>query len=359
MKKRMKRILSFTLFSVILLNVFLAATYLFRSYHNYDQIHIRGIKNEKKDSIDMVYIGGSAAFVYWQPLKAWNDCGLSSYLMATNTLQAEMIQYYIEEVQIYQNPQLYVIDVRPFQYWGPDADEAGIRNGSDSMGEFSFIRWKMLNAYIGNRNFPENSHRLSFYFDIAKYHTNQDALPSPKNWKAIYSQEPALNKGFEWIDNYANLDHPVGFETDNCVELPYGAIQTLEKLLTYCKSKQLQVLFVVCPYCITKDHQERYNFLQKVIEENGFQFLNTNLYLEEMGLDFSTDFYHIAHVNCFGAEKYTAFLEKYIEANYTLPDHRGEAAYDSWDLDFERFSQEELHHKEVIRSLQATAASAS
>lgn len=37
-----------------------------------------------------------------------------------------------------------------------------------------------------------------------------------------------------------------------------------------------------------------------------------------------------SHVNSLGARKYTDFLEKYLSANYDLPDHRGDENYDEW-----------------------------
>ena len=86
-RKKATQILGFILFVVILLKVFSSTTYIFRNA-GYDRNHIVGIDNEK---VDMVYVGGSAAFVYWQPLKAWKDCGFTSYLYATNSIQGEQI----------------------------------------------------------------------------------------------------------------------------------------------------------------------------------------------------------------------------------------------------------------------------
>ena len=68
-------------------------------------------------------------------------------------------------------------------------------------------------------------------------------------------------------------------------------------------------------------------------------------------MDFSKDFYNIRHVNLFGAEKYTAFLEKYIKENYDLPDHRTEEEYKTWHDEYARFAQEEAEHKVSVGNL--------
>lgn len=351
-KIKLKQALSCAIFLMILLKVFLSATYLMRDYGN-GRERLVGLKSE---SVDIVYIGGSAAFVYWQPLKAWNDYGMVSYLYATNTLQAESIEYLIREARLSQDPELFVIDARPFQYWTYEEDEAGLRNFADAMRAFSPNRWRMIQAYLKNRNLQENTDKFSYYLDIAKYHTNLSMAAIPKAWQLVDNKTVARNKGWEWVDNYAPVETPIGFETDSRTELPKTAKNILDSLLAYCQSEDLQVLFVVCPYYITAEDQMKYNEIQAIVEERGFSFLNTNLYLAEIGLDYAADFYNVNHVNCFGAEKYTAFLEDYLKTHYDLPDRRGEHTYSSWNQEYERFADEEQQHKAVIEKLRAETA---
>ena len=91
-RKKVVNLVGFIMFVVIVSRVFLNVTYLFRNV-TMDRYHIVGLEQE---NVDMVYIGGSAAFVYWQPLKAWNDYGYTSYSYATNTIQAESLKAYVE-----------------------------------------------------------------------------------------------------------------------------------------------------------------------------------------------------------------------------------------------------------------------
>jgi len=67
------------------------------------------------------------------------------------------------------------------------------------------------------------------------------------------------------------------------------------------------------------------------VQSYGYEFLNLNDSYEEMGIDFSTDFYNAYHVNVGGAEKYTSYLGKYISDNYDLPDHRDDMLYSEWE----------------------------
>lgn len=347
-KENIIRIIGFISFICILFKVFCSVTYLFRNAGS-DRTHIVGIKCES--DLDMVYIGGSAAFVYWEPLKAWSDCGFTSYNFATNSIQAENIKAYIEETERYHKPNLYVIGARAFQYYEDEQVEAGLRNGSDSMDITSPARYDMLNSYFDNRIIDENTDILSYYLDIAKYHTNTENLESGEAWGFINNEGTSPNKGWEWMDLYAYLNEPKDFYTDERADLPENAMKTLDELLEYCVNEDLNVLFVVCPYVITREDQAKYNTIKDRVEKSGFRFLNTNEYYREMNLDFSTDFYHSSHVNLFGASKYTAFLEDYIVQNYDMPDHRTDSSYSAWDDDADRFFEEEKGHSRTVMQL--------
>lgn len=348
-EKNQKRIISFIgflLFIAIAVKVFSNVTYILRNV-SYDRIHIVGLEQE---NVDMVYVGGSAAFVFWQPLKAWNDQGMTSYCYATNTIQAEGIKAYLEEARKSQDPKLFVVDARAFQYYSDEPDEMGIRTQADAMDWTSVSRYQLLNDYFKHRNISEDTDILAYYLDIAKYHTNTINLEIEAAWRLKNNDEISKNKGWEWIDEYAYLEEPTNFYAEERGELPENASETLHELLAYCRDEQLNVLFVVCPYYLTREDQTKYNTIGDIVESYGFNYLNANEHYDDMGIDFTTDFYNKNHVNLFGAAKYTEFLENYIVQNYDLPDHRGDVDYASWDMDYQRFAQEESAHASKIRS---------
>ena len=346
-KKNIIQLIGFIFFMLLISSIFSKVTYLFRNV-GCERNHMISMGNEK---LDMIYIGGSAAFVYWEPLKAWHDCGFTSYSYATSTIQAENIEAYIKEARKTQNPDLFVIGVRAFQYYSDDPNEGGLRNGTDGMDLTSLARYELLNDYFTNRNMPEDSDILSYYFDIAKYHTNTENLSSSEAWGYINNKGKSPYKGWEWCDLYGYLDTPLNFETEERAELPENAVKILKKLLDYCKKEKLKVLFVVCPYYITMEEEAKYNTIGDIIKSYGFDFLNANHYYDEMKIDFSTDFYNKNHVNLFGAEKYTQFLEEYLTMKYQLPDHRDDSNYDSWNDDYQRFYEEHLIHEDIVTKL--------
>lgn len=347
MREKGKKLIGCIVFICLFIMIFVKTTYLFSNSGN-DRLHIVGIKEEKP--LDMVYIGGSAAFVYWQTMKAWNDYGIASYSYATNSITAENIKYYMKEVLKTQNPELFVIDVRPFQYWGEYIDEGGTRNGTDSM-DLSVNRMKLVYDTLKTRELSEDMEPLSYYFSIMKYHSNyKNVLSNAASWSLINNEGISHYKGWEFINDHCILKEPKAFHTNIRAELPKECLNILYDLLDFCQSENLNPLFVVCPYYMTADQKEKFNVCQDIIESYGFAFLDANEHYDEMNMDFTTDFYNTNHVNCLGAEKYTEFLSGYIKENYDLNDHRGESAYGQWDELYDEFVLDEDYIKKSINS---------
>ena len=345
--ERAKKVIGFIVFLFLAFRLFSGITYLFRNT-DINRFNLTGIKAE--NDLDMVYVGGSAAFVYWECMTAWNDCGFTSYSLATNTVQAENIRAYIEYAEMYHDPNLYVIDVRAFQYYHDQDDEmeAGIRNGADSMNVLNPVRYSLLNDYFRDRILPDDADIASYYFDIAKYHTNYINLGMPEAWSFIDNVEECRFNGWEWTDAYELLEEPTGFYTEERAVLSPNDELLLNELLDYCDSLDKDFLFVVCPYYISQEDQEMYNTIGDIITSRGYRFFNANLYYDEIGIDFSTDYYNMNHVSSFGAEKYTRFLEDYICENYDMPDHRSDPSYNSWNDEAYEFFQEDMTHRAFI-----------
>ena len=319
-------------------------TYLFRGTQG-ERISVVGIKEETKNSLDVIYIGGSAAYRYWEPLKAYKEYGFTSYDLATSSIQAESILPYIKYAQQYQNPDLYIIGVRSFQYYENTGNEVGLRNSSDAL-DIGNNRFQLINTYLNNRDIETDE--VALYWDLAKYHTNYEALKNRDSWALRDNSAKCESKGFKALTAWSYLDKPEGFQNEIRAELPANDRNTLVKLLEYLKNNNLKALFVVCPYYITQEDYSKYNTMNDIIASYGYDFLNTNDYYEEMAIDFSKDFYDISHVNSLGAEKYTTFLGNYLLNHYSLPNHKGSEEFGEWESLAEEFIDEDADSKETI-----------
>ncbi len=208
------------------------------------------------------------------------------------------------------------------------------------------IRIKLLNIYLNNRNL--NSDNVALYLNILLYHTNYDALKNTTAWAMIDNRIACPFKGCRIQQIWESMVKPENFVTAERAELVPGAEGTLEKILNYCDEKNLNVLFVVCPYVINEDKYAIYNSLGDMITARGYDYLNANDYLDQMNMDFYADYYNVDHVNAIGAEKYTMFLGRYLTENYDLPDHRGTQGFEEWDAATDIFYEQSESMKESI-----------
>lgn len=343
-KIKWKKVVSCIVFLVIIVYLYSRITYIFRNAYP-DRRTITGIKAE--ENLDVVCIGASSTLVYWEPFNAWNDYGFTSYNYAVNSARVDLFQGCIEEVLKTHSPELFIIDARGFAYWDPSFQEGGLRNITDSF-DLSWNRIKTVYSYLSNLEDSNDVDVLSCYFDIAKYHSNQDVLGSEINWKYYNNDLTSDYKGWDFMVDHAIMKVPVNVITEERLELDESAENILYNLLELCKKKEINAVFVATPLIGTMEGQMRFNTVGDIVSSYGYTFLNTNNYYNEMGIDFEKDFYNGYHVNCYGAEKYTDFVARYIVSNYNIPDHRDDESYIDWNDYYEKCAVKESETKEKI-----------
>ena len=289
--------------------------------------NIAGFYGEEKNSLDMVYIGGSACITYWEPLRAFEQEGIASYNFAASTPQAELYKTMIKEVLKTQNPEVIVIDARTFQYREKDAppDEVHYRNAITGM-PLSINKIEFIHENV-EKYLDEDD--TSYYFDIIKYHRDLSDAEINDQVKMIFNQYKNPIKGFRFVVRHQKQNRIVN-NTKKEVPVAEETEKILIDLLEYCKTTDCNYLFVVSPYVEQEGHKQTFNYISKIINEYGYDFLDANDYYDKMDLNFNIDFYNPTHVNIFGADKYTDFLCEYLIENYNLPDRREDENYQEW-----------------------------
>ena len=71
-------------------------------------------RNLPENTVDAVMVGTSGTDRYWIPSQAYEKYGMTVYPMSTNAMPVFLYTNLIEEVYTYQNPELLIIDIRPF-----------------------------------------------------------------------------------------------------------------------------------------------------------------------------------------------------------------------------------------------------
>ncbi|MCQ2518981.1 MAG: hypothetical protein MJ107_00475 [Lachnospiraceae bacterium] len=333
MKK--KQIISLIIFLAIAYFVFARVTYLYRDLTQ-NRTNIVDFKDER--NLDVAVIGASTVLYGWQPLTAWDKLGITSYGYSQEGIELSIYKYYIKNIMSTNKPDLYIIDLRKLTYM---LDELGtVRKYAHYEDVLYPRRLEVISNYFSDREF-DRSLFTELVFDIGYYH-EQDVLGNPEHWEFIDNRKTSVDinrfKGNSYKREVGYFEKPQSYTTE-VGELNDAQLNALTDLLDFCKLNKLNVLFIVCPYPIGHNDYITFNAAKEVVNSYGYPFVNTNDYIDEMGLDFNFDFTDRAHLAVSGAEKYTGFLCDYLEEHYDLQDHRGEKGYEKWEEEANEFRQ--------------------
>lgn len=343
-------ILNTVMFFVTFAIIFLYVSYLLRPV-TVNRKNVVGYYAEDKNTLDVVFIGGSSTYVFWAPYEAWADFGMVSYDFSTDSMSPALLKGLLEEALKTQTPKLLVIDLRALEVRDVHEgfySEAYLRNITDAL-KYSSTRAKTI-EYAFKYEQPEYAYDISEYFDLCMYHSEWQELDEDN---FLYSKNcvNADFKGFEMITFAFHQYYDKNDYTYVTNEIPLSdeTNQILIDLLSYCREKNINVLFTLNPiYMDNEEIKARYNYVKRIVNGYGYDFINTNDYYDEMCIDFSHDFYNRDHVNLYGALKYTKFLGSYIVNHYDIPDRRGDSTYASWNDGYKLWNDAVINQKKLI-----------
>lgn len=137
-------------------------------------------------------------------------------------------------------------------------------------------------------------------------------------------------------------------ETEQKEEMPDIVVKYMESIQKLCYKKGAELLLVGTPSPVNCNYR-RHNSISAYAESNSLDYLDMNLRLDEIGIDWETDSLDKGdHLNLSGAEKVTKYLGDYLEEHYELPDHRGEEEYKNWEKEAQEYEQKaELHLEQM------------
>lgn len=302
-----------------------------------DAIRVKNFYRLEKNSLDMLFIGASTAFTDYSAPLAWKEFGYTSYSFATNMAPMGIAKSMLIEARKSQNPKVFVIDINGILYDDTLEDREGAKRlWIDNMP-------LSKNKIDTIKELVSKDERLAYYIPLLKYHSN---------WTDFFE---CLDVSIEECTNtdYVNLSS-LGIQGSTKVEpqrnyvnikeytqtLPMHHLsgQHLKELLEYCKSENLQnVIFTNMPrYYSTEMLPERgrNNAAKELIKEYGYECLDMDDYVDEIGLDPEIDFYNQNHLNVYGQKKLTIFLGNLLNERFQLSNNRHDKNI------CERFNQE-------------------
>ena len=324
-RKEACKTISFILIFVLLLT---GVSYIVRT-NGHIKNRFAGFYAEGKNSIDVLLCGGSTIGTSFSPGYMWGEYGLTSYPISSNTQRPKAIRYLLEEAYKYQKPDVVVVELRMFTYEDEamQTDEAHIREVTDNM-KYSLHRLKTVrNMTDGVDEFED---KLSYYFDIIKYHSNWAMFFSRDEVQKLTYSKQDLHKGFEHpVDIlYHDIKETPYIPTEERLAIPSEQEKVLRELLAFLTEKEQKALFVVTPCIYDTQYFGQMNYMKDIVEQEGFRYLNM---MDCLDYNYETDYLDGGHANILGAKKCSELLGSILSKEYGLADKRGAQNFDSWD----------------------------
>lgn len=340
-----KKALKAVIFLIIVLFIGISVSYIVRTNGEVKD-RFAGFYAEPKDTIDVMMYGASPIGVTFVPGLMWKETGITSYSLSSNSQNPAATKYLIDETLKYQHPQLIVIEPRMF-LTDPvqmSEDKAHIREVADNL-KYSPVRLKLLNALLS-----EDDNKLEYYVDIIKYHSNIRLLFMRSELAKFDFTQECRSKGYSYHTEVNGEHRDDEADTEGTIPIPAENEEVLVDLLDYCKQHDLDVLFVTTPRIIDSEYEKQMNYIQNIVEAKGYDFINMNRHLDDIGFDFEKHFYNATHINVLGAYVCTQYLAGYIQDRYDIVSTDKLPNEGSWEQAYEDYISV---YEEVLKSLEA------
>ena len=339
MKKTIKNILSVAVFFILLILLLAGLGSVLEYKGGREKIQPF---MQRAEQLDVLFFGDSHAYSGIYPMELWENYGIASYNMANYDLTIPLSYWVMRSALLYSQPKVVVLDVN--QIWEQAklcASSGNVHTGLDGF-PLSRIKLEAIFDLMDDPLFTdENGDRYrdlrpEFIFPFIKYHSRWGDL-TMRDLRPNYNQELGGERSIA-------VAEPAEYElTDSTADEQGFGFAYLRRFIEYCQAQGIDVMLINLPYPCPNNNEEQFytNAVYYTAEEYGIEYIDF-VYMDQI-VDYSTDCYDPAsHLNPSGAWKVTDFIGQHLSEAYGLPDHRGEAAYASWNSDYAAYRELKL-----------------
>ena len=302
----MKEFIKSVLFIIIFLILLNVTTNIFVLKGNGYGSDVTSFYSEKKNSLDVIFFGSSHSYATFSPKIIQKYSNLNSYNFATQQQPIYITYYYMIEALKYQKPKYFVLDIRMLAVDEDYATEGVTRDAIDKM-KISLNKINAINVSVKDKN-----ERLSYYFNIIKYHSRYNELSLTEIKKGLLNIG-INNKGFiglpESEDITINNDKYIEYTEQ--LELSEKNNEYLNKIILLAKQNNIKLILVKAPCTLTENNQAKYNKVFDIAEKEKINYIDYNKLINDLKLS-KGDFYDTGHLSENGANKVSKHFAKYL-----------------------------------------------
>lgn len=294
---------------------------------------IRHFYELDKNTVDVLIVGSSHAFVNFNNGTLFEKYGIASYNMGGG-LQAMWNSYYnLKEALKYQKPELIVLEgygvSHNFEYFDYDQDDLSIKNTVGM--KWNWNKIKNIVATV------EPKRRFEFLLEFMQYHQRYRWLGrgdflddyGSQNWE--YNWYGKSWKGQNLFMSSQEIEIMDVSRVDYMTELLPKVEEYYRKTIELAKDNGIPIVIIVAPYSLQEVEEGKYNKAKEIAAEYDVKFLDCNLELDKIGLDLKSHYHDICHMTVEGSQVFSNYIGSFLKENYQISDRRGDEKYQSWE----------------------------
>lgn len=279
---------------------------------------------QPQNSIDVLALGSSHVFGSVNPAILWEEYGISAFDLCAAGSNTTVSYYYLKEALKTQKPKVVIL---------------GVNIVTDNIEEFG---GEVAYMWTGGMKFSKN--KINLVRDI----TTEDSIDVILEFPISHIRLDEL--GFKDFLPYKGDDYHRGYKgnrifwgniadeeiidnyTDKIGNIPENTKEMLDKIIKLSYEYNFELILYVSPALRSQEEWESINAIEIMAIEKGIKFINCYTNNNLIKIDYALDLNDKEHVNYLGNIKTTKYIGEYLNNEYNLPDHRGDKAYETWDL---------------------------
>lgn len=272
-----------------------------------------GYLQEERDSIDVLFLGSSLVYCDVVPAVIWEEAEVASYVLGGPEQTIPMTYFYLSEALKTQKPQVVFLEMTGMYYQTyMDFTKANV--------DYMPASWNRLRATF---TAAEPELRFGLLVPAFNYHDR---------WSTIEREELAENlRGYQSdaLAGYTFLTDAKAMAAPKDRALPeQGYAENaayFQKIVKLCRAEGITLIPYIAPG-FSRIPQDKLTRIEAEVAALGLDLLDCNAHFSEFGFDPERDFYDTLHTNCYGAEKFSRWLGRYLADGGWIEESCGDAA---------------------------------
>ena len=306
----MRNLIKSVLFTLIFIIIFSVSFFLLMPRYNIDKYDILDIAEyeileEKKDTVDVLFVGDSLVYSAISPMEIWNEYGFTSFDCSTPAQLIETSYNQITRAIDTQHPKVIFLETNVV-----------FRDKSKRSNE------RKLDDFV-NR-----------YIFIQDYHDN---------WKSVLFGEDIINvnKGYIFIKKVKSADRKNNYmvQKEEEIYIPEENIEYFEKIIDACNENNIKLVLISIPSMKSWDYA-KVEYVKNISNKYNLEYLDMNEN-NPLKIDWEKETKDQgSHLNYIGAKKVSEYLGNYLSKNNLVESHKDDEKYDSWNKSYDKYKKQ-------------------